>query len=88
MSCKHQSFECNVTVNRIEDVGRFTADVRVMCVECGTPFRFLGLPLGLDYNSATVSFDGTEARMGIAPMGDAVPPIKGVEGFTIERHGR
>jgi hypothetical protein len=83
--CRHEQFDCECAVNRVEDIGRFTVDVRVKCVQCGTPFVFLGLPLGMDYNSATVSFDGTEARMGIAPKGVPVPPISGVEGFTIRR---
>lgn len=85
MACKHESFEANVDVNRIEDAGRFMADITIRCADCGTPMRFLGLPLGLDMNSATVSFDGTEARMGIAPAGEAVPPVNGVEGFSIRK---
>lgn len=85
MPCEHKSFDANVAINRIEDAGRFVADVTIMCVECGVPFRFLGLPLGLDYNSATVSFDGCEVRLGIAPKGEAAPPIHGVEGFSIRR---
>lgn len=85
MACEHKNFEATVDVNRVEDIGRFTADVRIRCTECNTPMKFLGLPLGLDYNSATVNFDGTEARMGIAPAGEAVPPVSGVEGFSIRR---
>lgn len=85
MTCKHETFDCFVTVNRLEDVGRFMADVTVKCSDCGTPFKFLGLPLGVDYNSATVSFDGTEARLAIAPQGEVVPPVHGVEGFAIRK---
>jgi hypothetical protein len=85
--CHHHVFDAQVEVNRIEDIGRFTADVRITCRECGVPMRFLGLPLGLDYNSATVSFDGLEARLGIHPKDETVPPIRGVEGFSIRRSG-
>lgn len=83
--CKHVTFEANVTVNRLEDTGRFSADVTIKCADCGVNMRFLGLPLGLDLNSAAVSFDGTEARLAIAPAGETVPPIHGVEGFSIRK---
>lgn len=83
--CAHEMFDCTCDVARVEDIGRFMVDVRVRCLQCGVPFVFLGLPLGMDYNSATVSFDGQEARMGIAPKGVPVPPVSGVEGFTIRK---
>ena len=86
-ACKHEEFAVNTVVNRLEDTGRFQADITIKCDQCGTPFRFLGLPLGVDLNSAAVSFDGTEARMAIAPKGEAVPPISGVEGFSVKRAG-
>jgi hypothetical protein len=83
--CKHESFECDVNVNRLDDVGRFSADVRIRCVQCGTPFRFIGLPTGLDLNGASVSVDGTEGRFAIAPKGEVVTPLDGVGGFTVRR---
>ena len=85
MACEHTDFEANVAVARINDTGRFMADVTVKCAGCGTPMKFLGLPLGLDMNSATVNFDGTEARLAIHPAGETVPPINGVEGFSIRK---
>lgn len=80
--CQHHSFAADVTVNRLEDTGRFAADVRIQCVECGTPFRFLGLPIGLDLTGATVSSDGTEARLAVAPgeWVELVGPVGGVCG--------
>ncbi|HKB35360.1 MAG TPA: hypothetical protein VKD72_02835 [Gemmataceae bacterium] len=39
----------------------------IRCEQCGTPFRFIGLPAGLGLNGAAVSVDGTEARLAIAP---------------------
>lgn len=84
--CKHESFVCEVMVNRIEDVGRFHADVRVVCDQCKTPFRFIGLPAGLDYNSPTVSVDATEARMPIAPKGEVLSELEGGPvGFSIRK---
>lgn len=57
MTCKHPDFEAQVNVNRLEDVGRFSADVTIRCALCGVPFRFIGLPGGLDLNGASVSVD-------------------------------
>jgi hypothetical protein len=88
MTCKHEQFSAQVDVNRLEDSGRFCADVRIQCVQCGTPFRFLGLPAGTDLNGASVSVDGTEARLAIgtpetvANIMDGVCPV----GFTVRRH--
>ena len=85
--CQHLDFLADVTVNRLEDVGRFHADVRVKCVACQAPFRFIGLPAGLDLNGATVSVDGTEARLAIAPKGEALTPLEStaVRGFTVRK---
>jgi hypothetical protein len=84
--CPHPDFAANVTVNRLEDSGRFCADVRIECVACGVPFRFIGLPLGLDLNGAAVSADGCEARLAVAPKGDVLAMLdEGVTGFTVRR---
>jgi hypothetical protein len=83
--CKHESFVCEVDVNRLEDEHRFQADVRVRCAQCSVPFRFIGLPAGLDLNGAAVSVDGTEGRFAIAPKGEVVTPLEGVGGFTVRR---
>jgi hypothetical protein len=85
--CKHKNFAANVVVNRIEDNGRFNADIKINCADCGESFRFLGLPCGLDPNGACVSADGTEARLAIgtdetiANILDAGNPL----GFTIQK---
>jgi hypothetical protein len=85
--CKHESFDCSVTVNRLEDIGRFTADVRIKCLQCGMPFRFIGLPAGVDLNGAAVSINGEEARMAIAPKGEVVTPLTDstCQGFTVRK---
>ena len=86
VECQHESFECDVTVNRIEDVRRFMADVRVKCVQCGIPFRFIGLPAGMDYNSPCVSVDGCEGRFPIHPKGDSLSELEGTPiGFTVRK---
>ncbi len=66
--CEHKEFDALVTVNRLEDVKRFAADIHIQCHDCGMQFRFLGLPGGLHPERPTVSVDGTEARLPIAPL--------------------
>jgi hypothetical protein len=83
--CPHMEFTTEVDVNRLEDTGRFQADIRIKCVGCGIPFRFIGLPAGLDLNGAAVSVDGTEGRFAIAPKGEVITPLEGVGGFTVRR---
>ena len=88
--CAHMTFSANVAVNRIEDKGRFAADIRIKCAECGLPFQFMGLEPGLDMNGARVSLDGLEARMAICPQGKVPSPMDGFQlniGFKGKRHG-
>jgi len=89
--CPHENFEAVVDVNRITETEggpavRFNADVRITCAGCGTPFRFIGLPAGLDLNSPTVSVDATEGRFPIAPKGEVVSELEGTPiGFSIHK---
>ena len=66
--CDHPDFEASVTVNRLEDIKQFAADVHITCRACGRAFKFLGLPGGLHPDRPTASVDATEARLPIAPM--------------------
>lgn len=68
MECKHEDFIANVRVERMEDIGKFAADVTVKCSQCGQPFKFIGLPGGSLMDGASVSMDGTEARLAISPQ--------------------
>jgi hypothetical protein len=86
MDCPHEDFVADVVVARMEDTGRYMAEVRIVCQECKTPFRFIGLPAGVDMNGASVSVDGCEARLAIAPKGEVVPPLENTAtGFTVRR---
>ena len=88
--CKHnKAHKATVSVIYLEDSGRFTADVRIEC-ECGRPFQFLGLPIGLDLNGgAFISADGQECRIAIAPVGTVPQPLDAglVRGFRIRQPG-
>ena len=87
MRCQHISFEAKVDVDRLVDTGRFAANIRIWCTECGVPMRFIGLPAGLDMNGAAVSVDATEARLAIAPKGEVIPALEGgiPTGFSVRR---
>jgi len=80
--CIHMNFKANVSVGRLTDpaneniVKAYTADVRVECAECGLPFQFLGLPMGMDTQGARVSTDGLEARLAISPQGLKPDPLQ------------
>lgn len=75
MSCKHMNFDAQVGVARLEDSGRFSAEIRVHCVDCGKPFQFLGLEPGCNLDGANVSMDGLEARIAICPEGARPNPF-------------
>ena len=71
--CKHEKFEVGANVNRIEDLKRFQLEINVKCQDCKTPFRFLGLPNGIDFTGAARSPDGTEGRFAILPKDMPIP---------------
>ena len=76
------NFKADVSVARIEDVGRFIAEVRIHCTECNTPFQFLGMPPGFNYLGPTVSIAGLDANLPIYPQGAELPPVPGVIGYS------
>lgn len=65
--CRHGNFAAAVDVYRFEDTGKFMADIRVTCVECGEPFRFLGVPAGVSWSHPACSIDGLELHAPIEP---------------------
>ena len=85
MACKHMNFAANVAVARLEDVGRFMAEITIKCAECGKPFQFRGLQPGLDTDGARVSLDGLEANIAIVPQGTTPTPFDGIAGYDIGR---
>lgn len=90
--CQHEQFEATTTVNRLQNPNSdhidFCADIKITCSQCKLPFRFIGLPTGLDLRGAAVSYDGMEARLAIAPKGEVSTVVgdpRAVRGFTIRR---
>lgn len=66
--CEHKKFDAQVNIIRLEDSGKFMAEVKVKCVECNTPFQFLGMPMGLSFTKPMVEVLATEARLPIQPL--------------------
>lgn len=83
--CLHNvNTSAQVRIDYLEDTGRYSCEVKLKCDVCGQPFRFMGLPLGLNLNGATMSVDGLEARLAIMPA-DRIPhPLHGVTGFGVK----
>lgn len=84
--CEHHNFDAAVRVARIEDKGRFMAEIRVTCRDCGTPMQFMGLEPGMNFNGATVSLDGLEANIGIHSQGERPNPMQELMGYSVGAH--
>ncbi len=89
--CEHMTFAAEVDVSRLPakeggPIERYCADVRIKCADCGLPFRFIGLPAGLDLNGAATSINAEEARLAIAPKGQVISVMEGgVSGFSVKK---
>jgi len=81
--CGHMSFSATCEMNRFEDTGRFSVDVRIHCINCGEQFRFLGVPAGISWTEPRVSIDGLELRAPIEPQG--VPQIASQATFEMPK---
>lgn len=75
MACNHINFKANVSVYRLENVGKFNAEIRINCADCEIPMQFLGLDPGVNLNGANVSLDGQEARIAISPSDITPSPL-------------
>jgi hypothetical protein len=91
--CKHENFSVEADVQGItpkdgEPAYRWQADIRIRCITCGLPFRFIGLPAGVDLNGACTSVNAEEGRFAIAPRGHILSVIEGAPvGFSVKRSG-
>lgn len=83
-ACQHKVFDAQCRVARIEDVGRYVLEVSVRCTECDTPFQFLGMQPGFNYEHPTVRLDGLQADLPICPQGHQPNPFQGLMGYTIK----
>lgn len=82
--CDHPDFVGEIDVNRFEDTGGFSADVRIRCLACDEPFVFVGSLLsGLSSREPRVNMDGTELRAPIQPRSWGRTGIIGSLGFDV-----
>ena len=70
--CEHESFRGDFKIARLSHekdspIDGYSADITIKCTQCGLPFRFKGVPLGVSQTGPTVSIDGTELRCPIEP---------------------
>lgn len=70
--CAHEDFDSEVTINRLADQTPmvFMADVKIRCRTCGSPFRFKGLPGGMNFERPMCSPEAHEARLPIEPSSE------------------
>lgn len=70
--CKHEQFEALTRVGRLTDevsgeVTSYTADIKIKCAQCNTPFEFVGVPVGSSLLKPMTSVDFAELRAPIRP---------------------
>lgn len=66
-ACPHAETGAEVRVIRLEDVGRWCAEVEINCSRCGLRFRFIGVPSGIAWDRPTASIDATTLIAPIEP---------------------
>jgi hypothetical protein len=83
--CEHDSGQkVEAVMHFMEDTRQFSLEIRVRCSVCAERFRFLGLPLGLNLQGATMDPDGLTARLAMSPESREPHPLTGqVQGFTV-----
>lgn len=72
-SCQHLLIGAQVNVQRLEDLGRFIAEITVWCASCKTPFSFTGLPLAISCDRATLNIDATQLSLPVEPGAKPIP---------------
>lgn len=69
LPCFHPRIETQVNTTYLTDSGKYAADIRIACADCGEPFAFPShLPVGVDLSGVARSLDGTELRIAILPQ--------------------
>jgi len=67
-TCEHPDFEAQVIVIRLEDSGRFNADLKIWCAACSLPFEFPeSTAIGIDLGGIARSVSGQELRVALRP---------------------
>jgi hypothetical protein len=70
--CEHKNFVTNSIVNRLTnesgEVKSYSVDLEIHCLDCMTPFEFIGLPYGLNPSYPTTNIERVELRQPIKPI--------------------
>lgn len=82
--CTHMNFAVKAQIARIEDIGRFVAEIKIACKDCGTPFEFMGIGLGFNYEAPNATIDHLEAHLPICPQGARPGPHSGPVGYQVK----
>lgn len=86
--CKHENFRVAANVARLlknlddAEPSAFVAEIGITCLDCGTPFEFLGVPMGYHPGNTRVSVDGLALNAAIKPKG-AVLDQSGMPGYSV-----
>lgn len=86
--CDHEHIVADINFARlrtVEDgpVTHYGADIKIECGQCGQPFQFVGVPLGVNCYRPTTDIEGTTLSAPIVPAGESVP--EGLPGFHIAK---
>lgn len=65
--CRHLEFGASCAIQRLVDTAQYVAELRVVCLHCHEPMRFLGLTPGLSFVEPSCSVDGLEALLPMQP---------------------
>ena len=65
--CPHMNFEADIKVIRLEDTGKFYAEIKINCSDCKMPMKFIGMEMGLSPFEPMMSPDELIATLPIRP---------------------
>jgi hypothetical protein len=87
-ACPHEDFAAEVEVNRLSSVdggpiGAYSADIRVSCIACGEPFRWIGVQAGVKGDRPMCSVDETELHAPLRPASSDPDFGLGIPGFAV-----
>jgi hypothetical protein len=80
--CQHGVFECRCSVARLTDdtdeskITGYSANIRIVCAECGIPFEWVGVLGGYSPSQPMASVDNYELRAPIKPSSDPAEAVK------------
>lgn len=87
IACPHENFAVHADIQRLIDVGVFSAEIRIRCQVCQLPFSFKGFEMGWSPDKPMVNPDGTELRAPLEP-GPSAMPVTGHMTFVMPQKSR